>query len=169
VNVYTLFVNLEEGSGSTYAAIRTLVDNSFSTGKGWQWLPIADAVSKSHLQSSLGAVLARLQRYERGEETDVFGKYSWLDQFADWFGSTDDTPVQQLRHLNSGPFFCLLHITTKRDAYWFKAVGCDNLREYPATVFLHGHWETRAVSVNGNWPSATSQSYRFGASIPRTS
>jgi hypothetical protein len=152
IDIYCLFVNLDESSEGFYAASRTLTDNAFCTEDKWKWLPVTLAEKKRGLQYPLQAIHARFERYKRGLETDVFGHYDWLNQFARWFQTVDAAPVLHLQHLNCGPFFCLLRIQTESAAYWFKAVGCDNVREHPATLYLHQYFSEFVPAVLASRP-----------------
>jgi hypothetical protein len=120
---------------------------------------------KTHLnaddKASLEIALAEVVRYESGVIPSNFGKYGALDELRAWY-----TPVLEqmgLREWNGDAWFALFRLKTEpidsashddAKAFWFKAVGEPNTREYAVTIALTAecpYWFPKIVASKPEW------------------
>jgi Phosphotransferase enzyme family len=117
-------------------------------------------------QLALRAANREFELYDLGAKASSFGSYRALDELRSWYepyllaAGVKETALQQW---NGDPYFALLRIqveplgeateTTPR-AFWFKAVGEPNTREFAVTKALTEecpYWFPKMVATKPEW------------------
>jgi hypothetical protein len=104
-------------------------------------------------------------------DTGPFSRLGWIEEAQSWIEtavSKDEvTFTSDLRHLNAGGDFCLLRLgTVSGSAYWLKAVGGSNIREFNITTYLAEHcpqYLPRVIAVRKDWNAWVME--EFGSSL----
>lgn len=117
-------------------------------------------------RASLEAAMTEFGNYDSGAYPSHFGRYSALEEVRAWY-----SPILQsfglieaeVHQWNGDPWFALFRIATRRIdpaskeppiAFWFKAVGEPNLREYAVTEVLTEecpYWFAKVVALKPEW------------------
>jgi Phosphotransferase enzyme family len=105
-------------------------------------------------RKALCAILA-----EHNLSKSPFSQIGWLEEIQDWIrGAVTDRDVSfsgEIRHITAGDDSCVVRLgTTHGPAYWVKAVGDYNAREYDLTAYLAKNSPTylpRVVTMRPEW------------------
>lgn len=110
--------------------------------RGADWAGTAE-LSVEHFRrvpdyDTIQQALAEWKRHSRSP-LGPFARPGWWDSLSQWFDEVIQSRglrIQGVRQLNGGPRFVLLRIESTARAFWFKAVGEPNIREFRITVCL---------------------------------
>jgi hypothetical protein len=111
---------------------------------GKKWLAIDCLVKNSFRDHgdfhALRKAITQSIAYAQGTSRGPFGKLGWFPDLAQWvqeeIGGLGLRLTGKFRQLNACPTFSLIRFETDGPAFWFKAVGAPNEREYPLTIAL---------------------------------
>lgn len=152
-DVYCLSLDgLAESNEDFVAVARTLTDSTLCGRAGYEWLPVSVAQHKDRMKHSLSGALQRLERYRLGQEADVFGSFHWPDRLITISQAAVGGCIRKFTHFNTGTSFSLIKLETEAGAYWFKAVGSDNIREYQVAHYLHWHFPGFVPAIAASYP-----------------
>ncbi len=150
----------EEGVASLVARLQGAFE-SVPTGLAWE-----DPGSvQSSDRATLDASLKEFDLYNSGAEASSFGRYKSLDDLRAWYGpilGKFGVREKNLLQWNGDQWFQLFRIEVEsngdadaalpQDAFWFKAVGHPNTREYAVTQLLTAEFPRFFPEIVGSKP-----------------
>jgi hypothetical protein len=138
-SVVLFFGRLDATPGPMYfAAVEAQLRNC-ALPEGMNWFPVHHAISHLVKDDFLESSYLRTTNRMAGQDPEPFSRAGWLSNLQDWV-STVIRPLgmelKDFQQVSGGETFSLIRFETTQFPVWFKAVGKQNLHEFPITVTL---------------------------------